>query len=1012
MKRDIRKGRDFNGDNEKLPLAFFKCCYRRGGRLLLRSTMIAMVLVVITMGLLYINGEYTKQKEFSNVAMFSVKKADIRQVKVNRGEVISNTKGGKNGIKVVKSKKFTKKAAPIEAGQEASKVKSFSPKEMDEKEGNMVTKKVDQKRNNVEGKEGKLEEKNEVKKHGGDGKESDQDKSPVRMGDAHADNSDTNRHHQKGLDSPAKTPDARDIKGKKDTRETKGQTTFDWTTHTTKPLEPSDKIPFLDGIDSSFFCKADARPSQIDMEILKELGPIDIVYTWVNGSDVTLLRQHAEWMLKMFGERVRVDPTRITDNGELRHSLRTLWKYVEWFRHIYIITNDQTPSWLNTSHPCISLVSADSIFKNKAHIPSFSSVSIEWNMHYIKGLSNHFLYLNDDFHFNRRASLSYWYSLDKGYKLYGDFHVHWDMNTLYRPTKTQTTRSSCIPHCPDTFLGNGICDVACDFPECAGDMGDCAKVYPTTKILHPIKSGFEYVISLDTPAVFIDLTVLFESLPVSKADIFSPKGMIQSLKVFDQEKACLILFESQKREGILEVTFRNELFGVNKTVRILRSTKLKSQDASPAAAPSERSSFLPVHPLNILPEALVAPILKNLFSKWCIFKAPHRRNVDALYKLAAEWILHPVNEERLIDNALKLLHGFLQRKPPNEECNLNITGSGYSFAFDDKLNQERSERPFKRDLYILPIEIANTTELIPFHAVQMPKHSFQAYKLKVSGWAGSVTHSNRVIQQRYGSTPANRAVPNLYEPIPTNAYPLRFVVPHMPFLVNAHIVENLKAAFPEEVEHSSAARFRSVFDMQYPFTYNNYLRNEMQIDKDILQAVFQSCDDRKDYALTRAEEVTCMISKSPNPYAVKLWPKLMDALYKCALKCQETFLETKRVSEGSREEVLKWFPLSWNTFANCEEGKKYVRSLYPSKARYKKEMVPQSLKGKLVSFIPIQDQDYYKNMRRIHESSHVFVNTNDHATTADARGNFTAFFASRHPEANVFEKQKAVIKGN
>ena len=92
-----------------------------------------------------------------------------------------------------------------------------------------------------------------------------------------------------------------------------------------------------------FLCKKNAKLPEEDVKILEILGPVDIVYTWVNGSDVELLNEQALWNYKLYRLNVTVDPARISDHGELRHSLRSLWKYVDWFRHVYIITNDRIP---------------------------------------------------------------------------------------------------------------------------------------------------------------------------------------------------------------------------------------------------------------------------------------------------------------------------------------------------------------------------------------------------------------------------------------------------------------------------------------------------------------------------------------------------------------------------------------------------------------------------------------------------------------------------------------------
>ena len=64
------------------------------------------------------------------------------------------------------------------------------------------------------------------------------------------------------------------------------------------------------------------------------------------------------------------DDNRYRDNQELRYSLRSLYKYAPWIRHIYIVTNGQIPHWLNLDHPRISVVTHADIFVNRCVVLS------------------------------------------------------------------------------------------------------------------------------------------------------------------------------------------------------------------------------------------------------------------------------------------------------------------------------------------------------------------------------------------------------------------------------------------------------------------------------------------------------------------------------------------------------------------------------------------------------------------------------------------------------------------
>ena len=68
------------------------------------------------------------------------------------------------------------------------------------------------------------------------------------------------------------------------------------------------------------------------------------------------------------------------------------------------MTNGQTPRWLDTTQPGLTLISHDAIFPDRGHLPTFNSHAIELNLHRIPGLSRRFLYLSDDVFLGRPTS--------------------------------------------------------------------------------------------------------------------------------------------------------------------------------------------------------------------------------------------------------------------------------------------------------------------------------------------------------------------------------------------------------------------------------------------------------------------------------------------------------------------------------------------------------------------------------------------------------------------------------
>lgn len=133
--------------------------------------------------------------------------------------------------------------------------------------------------------------------------------------------------------------------------------------------------------------------------------PIDIVYTWVDGDDLNWKKEKnkfqgkVEELVENTAGRAVADE-RFRNRDELLYSLRSVELFAPFVRNIYIVTAGQIPKWLNLSNSKIKIIDHTAIYKNKDHLPTFNSNSIETQLHYIEGLSEYFLYLNDDFMFS------------------------------------------------------------------------------------------------------------------------------------------------------------------------------------------------------------------------------------------------------------------------------------------------------------------------------------------------------------------------------------------------------------------------------------------------------------------------------------------------------------------------------------------------------------------------------------------------------------------------------------
>ena len=125
--------------------------------------------------------------------------------------------------------------------------------------------------------------------------------------------------------------------------------------------------------------------------------PVDIVYTWVNTYDPQWIRQYKKYVDKDFdSSSARWSRTK-NPWAEINLSLESVRKYMPWIRNIYIVTHrpQRLPQELINKYS-VRIVHHDEIFHENSSLPTFSSRSIEAFLVNIPGLSENFIYSNDD----------------------------------------------------------------------------------------------------------------------------------------------------------------------------------------------------------------------------------------------------------------------------------------------------------------------------------------------------------------------------------------------------------------------------------------------------------------------------------------------------------------------------------------------------------------------------------------------------------------------------------------
>ncbi len=119
--------------------------------------------------------------------------------------------------------------------------------------------------------------------------------------------------------------------------------------------------------------------------------PIDFVITWVDGGDPVWQAEKAKYSEKGSDSR----DSRYRDWDSLRYLLRSMEKNAPFVNRIFFVTCGHLPAWLNTVNEKLVIVRHDEYIPEK-FLPTFSSRTIDMNLHRIGALSEHFVYFNDD----------------------------------------------------------------------------------------------------------------------------------------------------------------------------------------------------------------------------------------------------------------------------------------------------------------------------------------------------------------------------------------------------------------------------------------------------------------------------------------------------------------------------------------------------------------------------------------------------------------------------------------
>ena len=119
---------------------------------------------------------------------------------------------------------------------------------------------------------------------------------------------------------------------------------------------------------------------------------VDFVITWVDGNDSEWQKEKNKYLPTQNSD-ARIERYRDWEN--LQYLFRGIEKFAPWVNKVFLVTWGHTPDWLVEEHEKIVIVNHKDFMPLDA-LPVFNGCALEVNLHKIPGLSEQFVYFNDD----------------------------------------------------------------------------------------------------------------------------------------------------------------------------------------------------------------------------------------------------------------------------------------------------------------------------------------------------------------------------------------------------------------------------------------------------------------------------------------------------------------------------------------------------------------------------------------------------------------------------------------
>ncbi|XP_029824352.3 N-acetylglucosamine-1-phosphotransferase subunits alpha/beta [Ixodes scapularis] len=573
-------------------------------------------------------------------------------------------------------------------------------------------------------------------------------------------------------------------------------------------------------------------------------------------------------VLEPLTENEDVIASRFADNDELKYSLRSLQKHAPWVRRVFVVTNGQIPSWLNLDNPRITIVTHEEIFRNLSHLPTYSSPAIETHLHCIPGLSQRFIYLNDDVMFGKEVWPEDFYTHTGGYKVrlawpvpdcamgcptswvrdgYCDkacnnTQCEWDggdcigggavtlrPRNIFSFPRPDISRMYCSSSCANSWLADKYCDQACNVLPCAFDAGDCGT--GSYYLLHGLtlsRDERNYTLPPGKLSGYFNLSGFMDNGTKITEAFYEENAAVRAVAISMPTSVMTVLLFPHHNVTQIQLTLKGvhseAPFEFQFTLSANTSSTDQDQEVvrkASTAASSVVQSTTPEEMIDFTeyPLSLRYPPQPQLVPDEAISYKYSDLDVDES-ELPSELVERIKHTETLYSSGLLTLKGFRKKKSQLVEQHLkNTTSSG---AVEPKLIFRREEATVAME-HAAPEAAHGQRSLLALRDGTLPweKQGFfgvpkELRPLESWTWrrrrlldtfGDSLRHVNRLFNSAFG-------------------YEARKVPSHMAHMVDVDVVRRLQDMFPEEFDRTSSHKVRSSGDMQFAFSYFYFLMSE------------------------------------------------------------------------------------------------------------------------------------------------------------------------------------------